>query len=123
MTRLDRTPAQQNAFSPAGDRADDDFWVVIKDIAAIGAHRPLAIIPFGNTANRRAAQLGVVRHCRSDRQRFARSARTPPQSAEPGGATKPHTGRLMMFELRIIGAASDCGKRASRLAMRLCEGV
>src|SRR5262249_60433953 len=65
MTRVDRTAAQQNALTPSGDRADDDFRIIVEDVTAFGADHPLAVVAFGDASYRPAAEGGVVRHRRS----------------------------------------------------------
>src|SRR5271169_1453134 len=62
VARVNRTAAQQNTLTPSGDRADDDFRVVVENVAAFGADHALAVVAFGDTSNRRAAEVVGIRH-------------------------------------------------------------
>ena len=76
VARVDRATAQQNAFTPSRDRADNDLRVIVENVAAFGADHALAVVAFGDASNRRAAEEVVVRH-RGSRSRRDGPFRSP----------------------------------------------
>ena len=115
VARLDRAADQQDALTRAGDRADDDLRVIIKDIAAVGADHALAIVALGDAAHRGAARgWDIVRH-RRHRPRSARNLGPAPRGRRTQKITPRHLGRSnCSLRAAIIGTGSERGKIACK---------
>lgn len=53
---LDGAPAHQDGSIRDNNRADDDLWILVRDMAAIRTNHALAVVTFGNTSDKQ-------RHC------------------------------------------------------------